>query len=78
MTGRERTPGWISVRVRWGKVDLKEVVRSLRDRPWFHELRYLGIQAPYYLFERPDPKIAAEQRKASVNPLASLEAFRVR
>jgi hypothetical protein len=78
---RDRTHGWILVRVRikdaMGRArDLGEAVKGILDKPWISEARYLGHDSTYYCFERPDPSVAAELRKPSENPLISLEKFR--
>lgn len=74
---RERTPGWILMRARrrdgmLNHKDVKMAVKAWEHHPWFPELRYLGYDNTFFLFERPDPAVAAEQRRTSHNPLASL------
>lgn len=81
LKGRERTPGWIMVRLHINKDgkprECTEALRDLVDRPWFRELRYLGATHTYFLLERPDPAVAAESRRASENPLIDLSLFKV-
>ena len=77
----DRTPGWILVRVpikdALGKPrDFRAILTTLRDKPWFRELRMLGNTRTHFLFERPDPKVAAAQRTRSVNPIVDLEKYR--
>lgn len=77
-TARLRTPGFILVRVRSGRgIDARAAAKSLSTQPWYPELRYLGTASGWYLFERPDPKVAAASRARSENPLAAIEIYRV-
>lgn len=73
-----KTPGWIVVRVHNKGQDTREALASLRDKPWYRELRILGCVERWHLFERPDPKVAASSRARSENPLASLEQYRTK
>ncbi len=78
-----KTPGWIVVRVARKRpdqttLDLREALETLRGRPWFAQLRILGTDLRWHLFERPDPKKLAAQRARSDNPLAWLEPFEVK
>jgi uncharacterized small protein (DUF1192 family) len=81
VTVRDRTPGWLivrlSVRDGLGRArDIQTAIKTMKDRPYFAELHYLGASGGYFLFERPDPKVAADQRRSSENPLVALEKFR--
>ncbi len=77
---RERTPGMILVRVSHmvdGKpIDFRDADASLRGKPWFHERRYLGSDGKSYVYERPDPKVAAAARHVAVDPLAAIAKHR--
>lgn len=78
---RTATPGWILVRVRqrrsWGvMLDHQTALETLRHKPWFAELRALGSDGGWFLFERPG-------QAASTNPTASealepIEQFQVK
>src|ERR1043165_3987097 len=73
-TIKDKTPGWLIVRVArrdgMGKTrDYHDAVECLRSKPWFAEVRYLGSEDTQFLFERPDPAVAAESRGVSGNPL---------
>ena len=72
----DRTPGWILIRVSCRRRDFNEAVATFKHEPWFAEARYLGTIPGYFLFERPNPKIAAELRRPSQNPLIDLEQYR--
>jgi hypothetical protein len=74
---RNATPGWILVRVQrydgLGKSrDRRDALASLAGKPWFAELRFLGGDPKYFLFERP-----GKAPQPSANPLAAIEIFRV-
>lgn len=74
------TRGYIVVRVPrvlLGKtIDLAEAQETLRDQPWFSDLRPLGSMPKWHLFERPDPELASESRRqlngAEPDPLEQL------
>lgn len=58
---RDPSPGFILIRVpilgRNGVTrDRTSARKTLRDKPWFKSVRYLGCTGPEFLFERPDPK----------------------
>lgn len=77
-----RTPGYLLIRI--GKRDAlgyardaQEAAATFAHEPWAPEVRYIGAERTWILFERPDPKVAAESRVTSENPLVWLEPFRV-
>ena len=46
---------------------------TLRGEPWFAELRYLGSDARFHVFERPDVALARRVRsETNVDPIAAL------
>lgn len=78
---RERTPGWLIVRVPIRDAsgvtrDSQTIEQILRSKPFASELRRLGTTNTHHLFEYPDPKVAAESRGRSENPLVFLEQYR--
>jgi len=80
-TCRSATPGHIVVRVsRYGEggrpIDGDEAQRSLRGQPWFSELRRLGSDARFHLFERPDAEAATRARRPDRRPIDDLERYR--
>lgn len=71
------TDGWILVRVsrrsgRGEPRDRRDALVTLQGKPWLAELRYLGAEGQWFLFERPGAKPAPSE-----NPLAALEQWRV-
>lgn len=68
--GEQKRDGFAIVRVsRWlhGRpIDAREALATLRDRPWFSELRFKGSTVRYHLFDRPDVEAnrRAEERPA--------------
>jgi len=80
---RTLQPGWKLVRVRilrpdGTKIDSQSAWDSLRGKPWFGELRLLGSDTTWHLFERPDDQAAAAARRGDSLSvaLAGLEKFR--
>lgn len=78
--GREPTPGFVMVRVpRVPGVDRDEARQSLAHEPWFSELRHIGTDARYHVFERPDVDAArAERGKPTYDAVKALERLAVR
>lgn len=74
----DRTPGWILIRISIRHCDVREAIARLRREPWFRDVRFLGSVNRWHLFERPDPKVAAEQRQRSsgVDPIEWLEKYK--
>jgi hypothetical protein len=79
----DRTPRWILIRVSARGCDAQEARMRFRKEPWFAEVRYLGMtrggpRGGVHVFERPDPRVAAEQRRGGgeADPLAGIEQFR--
>jgi hypothetical protein len=83
-TNKARTPGYILIRfarARPGKPprDQREVFeQELAKKPWAREVRYLGIDQKWHLFERPDPALAKKSRTPTRNPLMGLERYRTK
>ena len=60
-------------------VDREEAMRAFAAEPWFAELRYVGTDARYHVFERPDAEAARldgqrETIRASLGRLAEVAA----
>ena len=73
------TPGFKLVRVRRfhaGKpVDSKEARAKFSAEPWFAELRHLGSDKRFHLFERPDVDAVKRAREQTeYDPIAALAA----
>lgn len=73
----ESTPGFVIVRVpvmhAGRRIDAIEALDTLRAEPWFAELRQLGSDTRFHLFERPDSEAAAATRRESnVDVIAGL------
>lgn len=64
--GEQKRDGFIVVRVpRWlngAPIDAQEARETLRDKPWFAELRHKGSTVRYHLFDRPDPEAVPRSR----------------
>ena len=76
------SPGFIVVRVArkdatGQPIDSREARRSLRDRPWANQLRALGTDVRWHIFERPDSEAASADRAGGADPLAGMERYRV-
>jgi hypothetical protein len=73
--------GYVVVRVPrllLGKsIDLAEAQETLRDQPWFADLRVLGSTPKWHLFERPDRDLVAKSRRElnGADPLAAMEKW---
>lgn len=67
-SGDTASPGFIVVRVlrmRAGfPIDRDEARRTLQNEPWFAELRHIGSDARFHIFERPDVDLAKRVRSA--------------
>jgi hypothetical protein len=67
-SGKSASPGFVLVRVRRKRgnvpIDRDTARQTLRSEPWFAELRHIGTDARYHLFERPDVAAAAKARRA--------------
>jgi hypothetical protein len=65
--GQQVSPGFLIVRVprRRGNVPIDgDTARdTFRGQPWFRELRHLGTDERWHIFERPDGEAAAEARR---------------
>ena len=77
-SGGSASPGFVIERVprRRGvvPVDRDQARETFRDRPWFRELRHLGSDAKYHLFERPDVEAASAVRgQTNHDPVAALQ-----
>lgn len=68
-SGAQASPGFVIVRVprRRGAVpiDRDEARRALRGEPWFSELRHIGSDARFHIFERPDVVLARKVRNTT-------------
>jgi len=82
-SSREPRPGFIVVRVRRrdrnGKpLDRDKALETLRGNPWFAEVRHLGTDRNYHLFDRPDIDAARAARSGDDrDPLAGIAGFRI-
>lgn len=80
---RRATPGFVLVRVARrsstaASVDRNEALASLRGQPWFSELRHLGSDSKWHLFERPDTEARTAERRAKAGDVMSImEQYRV-
>jgi len=68
-----RRPGFVLVRVAKRQpdgrpIDSHEALETLRDKPWFAEVKSVGSTEMFHLFERPDVEAAAKARQESANP----------
>jgi len=73
------SPGFVLERVRRygpaGTIDAKEARATLRHEPWFAEVRHLGSDRRWHLFERPDVDAARAARSGSDrDPLAEIRS----
>lgn len=81
-TAKTRTPGCLIIRIRrrhpgGGARDAREAFEAeLADKPWAKEVRYVGADIRWHIYERPDPEVAAQQRAPSDRPLMWLEQYR--
>ncbi len=81
---RAAQPGFVIERVRrhppgGETVDAKQARLTFEDRPWFAELRHIGSDRKWHLFERPDIDAARAARSGDDrDPLADVAAFAVR
>ena len=73
------TPGFVLERVkrnngnRW--IDRDEAKRRFQCEPWFAEVRHLGSDKKFHLFERPDVEAAkAAREQTEYDPIAALAA----
>jgi len=80
---RAPQPGFIVERVRrhppaGGAIDAKQARMTFREEPWFADLRHLGSDRRWHLFERPDADAARAARSGDDrDPLAAVAAFAV-
>ncbi|HET9748346.1 MAG TPA: hypothetical protein VFS06_03495 [Casimicrobiaceae bacterium] len=77
-----RTPGYLLLRVPrrapGGRaIDHLEAAQAFADKPWASEVRYLGPEKNWHLFERPDVRAVAKQRQSETDPLAAIAKFKV-
>jgi len=65
--GNSARPGFLIVRVpriRARKpVDRRQALETLAGKPWFADVRYVGCDVRWYVFERPDDRLAAAARR---------------
>jgi len=66
---RSVAPGHILVRVRISrpdgrKFDTNDAWQSLRKMPWHRELKHIGTDSTWHLFERPDSAALSKARRA--------------
>jgi hypothetical protein len=79
---RSAQPGFLLVRVKRHQagaepLDAKQARMRFQHEPWFAELRHLGSDRRWHLFERPDPDAARAARQGGErNPLADVEQYR--
>lgn len=78
-SGRAAAPGFVVERVaalRDGHAITRDEAReTFRGEPWFAELRHLGTDSRWHIFERPDADAAALARsESSYDPIAALGA----
>ncbi len=78
---RVRTPGMILVRIpqrdATGKhLDFVEAQKTIAHELWYPHRRYLGTDGRSFMFERPDPKVAAASRRRDVDPTAAIAKHR--
>ncbi len=68
-TGRAATPGFILERVfrfQQGRtLSRQDALDTLRDNSWFADLRYVGSDRRFHLFERPDEATSTRVRRES-------------
>lgn len=68
-SGRPVSPGFVLVRVPCvadgRRIDREEALQRLADKPWHADLRHLGSDARFHLFERPDAEAARAARQQS-------------
>lgn len=68
-SGGQASPGFVIVRVRRLRagypIDRDIARKTLRDEPWYSELRHLGSDARFHIFERPDVELAARVRNTA-------------
>ncbi len=84
-SGRARSaaPGHVLVRVRirrsdGGKFDSNDAWNSLRRMPWHRELRHIGTDSTWHLFERPDSAaLAKDRRSGGRDAVEMMEGYRV-
>jgi len=66
--GRDPTPGFLLVKVPRSRarvpIDRRQALDTLSGKPWFAEVRYVGCDVRWYVFERPDDKLSAAARRA--------------
>lgn len=64
--GRGTTPGFVIQRVgrklKGRALDRDEARETMRGQPWFAELRHVGSDARFHIFERPDTELSRRVR----------------
>ncbi len=81
---RSTAPGHVLVRVRikrpdGSRFDANDAWQSLRKMPWHRELRHIGTDSTWHLFERPDSAALAKARRSGGrDAVAMLEGYRVK
>lgn len=78
--GRDASPGFILVRVprrpKGIPIDAKEARQTLAHEPWHAELRHLGSDVRFHIFERPDSELAKRIRSTSMDGRGALDVLR--
>lgn len=80
VTVEPKTPGWLIERVqrRRGLDAAESAARAFAGCSWATQVRYLGSDRQFFLFERPDPELARKARMPEDAGLESIEQFRVK
>jgi hypothetical protein len=79
-----RTPGYIIERVHIRGSDRvardRQTIEHLafRDKPWRTELRFLGDERGFFIWERPDADALAKIRAGDSDPLAGIQRYKRR
>ncbi len=61
------------------RFDANDAWQSLRKMPWHRELRHIGTDSTWHLFERPDSAALAKARRSGGrDAVAMLEGYRVK
>ncbi len=77
-SGGKASPGFVIVpvlRQQQGRLlDRREALDTLSGESWFGELRHIGSDARFHVFERPDVDLARRVRgESNVDPIAALK-----